>query len=90
MAYGTSQTRDAPIAYPQRLSVSSALGRLGFDLNKACRGSVIVRMKPGELKRYAFRYRVGDGHAITRWGRLSGAEWTAPGVIVFELDRATP
>ena len=36
------------------------------------RGSVLVNHRRG-IKRYSFRRRMGDGHALVRWGRLAGA-----------------
>lgn len=47
---------------------------LNLACGQACpdHGNVIVQ-GPRGLKRYIFRRRKGDGHYITRWGRLSGA-----------------
>lgn len=63
-------------------SAQEALKAMGYDLSRRCRGSVLVEAGPVKLKRYAFRYRVGDGHVLYRWGRLCSARQVA-GVWVF-------
>ncbi len=69
-----------------KVKPGEALKAMGFNLNRPCRGKVLVRIGPVKTKHYAFRYRVGDGHINTRWGRLTWAERVHkdPDVWVFE------
>lgn len=53
--------------------VSTAEGLALTGQANAKRGSVLVRTGFATIKRYAFRRRMGDGHVLTRWGRLTGA-----------------
>lgn len=56
----------------------------------AKRGSVLVRVGPCKIKRYSFRRRMGDGHALVRWGRLVGATVARDGgeicSVVFDVQ----
>lgn len=54
------------------MTVLEALKEMGFDLKHPARGSIMIERGPIKVKRYAFRYRVGDGHVLTRAGRVVG------------------
>lgn len=60
----------------RKISAQEGLKLLGYDLRRPVRGSVMVAQGPIKSKHYAFRYRVGDGHTLYRWGRLTGAQAT--------------
>lgn len=67
------------------VSALVALKDMGFDTSKPCTGSVIVQTGAMPLKRYRFRYRVGDGHVLFRWGRLvSARKQILTGLWIFE------
>lgn len=68
-------TRHHPDYVPpcNEVSVLDALKEMGHDLSRPCRGRVVVRVGTIRCKVYSFRYRVGDGHALTRVGRLVSA-----------------
>lgn len=66
------------------MSVLEALTEMGFDLRHPVTGSVMLECGHlnGKIKHYAFRYRVGDGHVMTRRGRLvSVQKLHTPGLI---------
>ena len=60
----------------KRVSAQEGLKMLGWDLKKPQRGRVLVRTGICRSKHYSARYRIGDGHLLFRWGRLTGAELT--------------
>ena len=70
------EVEDEPKIGVRQVSAQEGLKALGWDLNHAARGHVMVRVGVIKSKYYAARYRVGDGHLLYRWGRLTGAEIT--------------
>lgn len=64
-----------------------ALTLMGYDLNKPQRGHILMSTGPIKTRRYAFRYRIGDGHILTRLGRVLKAE-DRGGVFVFDTEIA--
>ncbi|HKV94919.1 MAG TPA: hypothetical protein VJW20_20405 [Candidatus Angelobacter sp.] len=72
------------------MNPQQALKELGYDTHRPCRGYVLVETRPGKFEHYAFRYRAGDGHVITRIGRLiSVYRQPLSGLLIFRLDGAT-
>lgn len=68
------------------LTPSDALRRLGFDLNRPQRGRIMIQTDTCRFKYYAFRYRVGDGHIITRLGRVVSAKEMGHGIVTFRVE----
>lgn len=65
-----------------------ALKELGYDTSHPCRGKVLVEINRNKVKTYAFRYSVGNGCVITRWGRLiSVYRQAGSGLLIFCLDQ---
>lgn len=79
----------------KKISVEDGLHLIGakFSPRGATQAQVNVRMNMCEIKRYAVRRRVGDGHTVFRWGRLVSCEATyysdAPDspVVIFIPER---
>lgn len=58
------------------ISVEDGLHLIGakFSNRGAVQAEVLIRVGEVQVKRYAVRRRVGDGHTVYRWGRLVSAE----------------
>jgi len=60
----------------KHVAPQEALKLLGWDLNHPTKGKVMVSTGAIRVKYYSARYRVGDGHLLYRWGRLTEAVLT--------------